>query len=63
VRDIWVPVIGLASPIISFFISTYSEELFNGYKFGFELLILNGLITMLGLWLVSKKDDVKIQKL
>ena len=63
VRDKWVPIIGIASPIISFIISTYSEELFNGYKFGFELLILNGLITMLGLWLASKKYVVKNQKL
>lgn len=63
VRDWWVPIIGIASPIICFFISTYSEELFNGYKFGFELLILNGIITMLGLFLFSKKYVVKKQKL
>lgn len=54
VRDKWVPVIGFAAPVISFVISSYSEELFNGYKFGFELLIMNGLITLLGLFLVSQ---------
>jgi len=54
VKDRWVPVIGIISPVICFFISTYSEQLLNGYTFGFELLILNGLITILGLWLISK---------
>jgi len=61
VRDRWVPVMGIASPVSCFFISTYSEELFNGYRFGFELLILNGLITLLGLMLISKKYAEKDQ--
>ena len=54
VRDRWVPVIAIASPIISFIISRYSESWFNGYQFGFELLILNGLLTFLGLLLIKK---------
>ncbi len=63
VIDKLVPLVGIASPVICFFISKYSEELFNGYRFGFELLILNGLITILGLWVISKKNVVKNQKL
>jgi len=59
VIDKLVPLVGIASPVICFFISKYSEELFNGYRFGFELLILNGLITILGLWVISKKDVEK----
>ncbi len=59
VKDVWIPVIGLAAPVLCYFISSYSEVLFNGYKFGFELLILNGLLTMLGLLIVSKKYVVK----
>jgi len=59
VKDKWVPLVGISAPIICYFISKYSELLFNGYKFGFELLILNGLITMLGLLIISKKYDVK----
>jgi hypothetical protein len=31
--------------------------LFNGYKFGFELLLLNGLLTFTGLLLFSSKGD------
>ncbi|MCD6354072.1 MAG: sodium:solute symporter [Prolixibacteraceae bacterium] len=61
VKDYWVPVVGIASPVITFLISSYSEVLFNGYKFGFELLILNGLITLTGLLLISKKNVAKNQ--
>jgi Na+/proline symporter len=50
VRDRWVPFIALISPIICYFLSEYSENLFNGYKFGFELLIVNGMITFAGLF-------------
>ena len=53
VRDRWVPVICFLSPILTYVISTYSEQLLGGYRFGFELLILNGLITFLGLFLAS----------
>ncbi len=60
VVDKWVPLIGVSSPIICYFISKYSEIIFNGYKFGFELLILNGLITILGLLLISKKNAAKV---
>jgi hypothetical protein len=56
VTDKFVPYIGVAAPLLCYFISRYSEILFNGYKFGFELLILNGLITVLGLLLISKKS-------
>ena len=59
VNDKWVPIVGIMSPIICFFLSKYSSQIFYGYQFGFELLILNGIITMLGLLLISKKYVVK----
>ena len=59
VKDKWVPYIGIFAPVLCYFISSYSEVLFNGYQFGFELLILNGAITMLGLLLISEKSAVK----
>jgi SSS family transporter len=58
VKDKWVPYIGIFAPVLCYFISSYSEVLFNGYQFGFELLILNGAITMLGLLLISEKNVV-----
>ncbi len=56
VKDRYVPLIGLLSPVISYLININSENWLGGYKFGFELLILNGLITFTGLLLVTKKE-------
>jgi solute:Na+ symporter, SSS family len=59
VRDRWVPIIAILSPIISFIISRYSEVLFYGYRFGFELLIMNGILTITGLWIISERHGKK----
>jgi len=55
VNDRLTPLIAVMSPLICYILSTYSEELLNGYKFGFELLVLNGLLTFTGLWIFSRK--------
>ncbi len=55
IHDKYVWIIALISPIICIFIDIYSELLFFGYKFGYELLILNGLLTFIGLLLIRKK--------
>jgi Na+/proline symporter len=55
VNDRVTPFIAIISPLTCFFLSKYSEVLFNGYKFGFELLLLNGLLTFTGLYLFSRK--------
>jgi len=55
VRDKWVPLVAIAAPVISYFIATYSKELFGGYEFGFELLIVNGLLVISGLFLLSER--------
>ncbi len=55
VKDNYVPFITVLSPILTFFINRYSTELLWGYNFGFELLLVNGLITYLGLWMIVKK--------
>lgn len=51
-----VPYIAIASPVLSYILNTYSVQLFNGYKFGFEILIINGLITFMALLLCSKNS-------
>lgn len=58
VRDGWVPLICCASPLICFVIQTNSVRWLNGYKMGFELLMLNGLLTFIGLWLIRKPTAV-----
>jgi Na+/proline symporter len=54
VHDRLVPFICLLSPAICFFISKYSTSLFGDYVFDNELIIVNGLLTFLGLILISK---------
>ncbi|MBX2964647.1 MAG: sodium:solute symporter [Cyclobacteriaceae bacterium] len=57
VRDKIVPVICLLSPVISYILSSHSKEWFNGYVFSFEILVVNGIITFIGLWLISGKSE------
>ena len=58
VRDRWVPYIAVASPLICFGIDTATTAL-CGYHFGYELLMLNGLLTFAGMWAVSRKGDAQ----
>jgi SSS family transporter len=59
VIDKYVPFLAVLSPVLTYLISMNSEALLWGYKFGFEVLILNGLIMFAGLLLITKKG-VKI---
>lgn len=56
VNDKAVPYIAIASPIISYLLKLYSKQLLFGYQFGFEILIVNGLLTFVALLAFSKKD-------
>ncbi len=53
VRDKFVPVIAIISPLLCLLLNNFSREILWGYKFGFELLIVNGLITFIGLIILS----------
>jgi Na+/proline symporter len=57
VNDRLTPAIAVLSPLACYFLSKYSQVLFNGYKFGFELLLLNGLLTFTGLLIFSSKEE------
>lgn len=57
VKDKWVPLVAVISPILSYFLSTHSQTFLWGYKIGFEILIINGFITFLGLVLLRKKQS------
>lgn len=54
VNDKFVPYICLISPLLTFIISKNSSLLFGNYVFDNELIILNGLITFIGLLVISK---------
>lgn len=49
-----LPVVCLLSPVISYIINCNSEQWLWGYRFGFEILLLNGLICFVGLGLIKK---------
>lgn len=55
-KDKYVWIIAIIAPIVSYFINSYSVDLLNGYQIGFEILIVNGLLTFLGLILIRRKQ-------
>lgn len=64
VRDRWVPFICVLVPLLCYYLATNSKAWFGGYEFGFELLIVNGLLTYGGLYLISyPKETVDTQQL
>lgn len=60
VTDRLVPIVCILAPVLTYIINENSADWFGGYKMGFERLMLNGLLTFAGLWLLSlrKKSTV-----
>ena len=59
VKDKWVPILAMTSPFVTFYINLNSKSWFN-YVFSFELLILNGFITFIGLYFLRTKIQKKM---
>jgi len=55
VRDEAVPVVCILSPIICYILDKFQTQIFGSFEIGLELLIINGLLTFIGLMLISKK--------
>ncbi|HAV03076.1 MAG TPA: sodium:solute symporter, partial [Chryseobacterium sp.] len=55
VQDRLVPYVCVAAPVVSYLIDKYQENIFGDFKIGLELLIINGLLTFAGLWLIRRK--------
>jgi hypothetical protein len=53
------PYIVILAPLICFFIDKYSTVLFDGYVFAEELIIVNGLLTFIGLWIMSRRKTTE----
>ncbi|GAB1449199.1 sodium:solute symporter [Bacteroidota bacterium] len=56
VRDKFVPVLSIIPPLVSLLLYLNSEAWFGGYKFSYELLLINGLIMFFLLWLFSNRN-------
>jgi hypothetical protein len=59
VNDKLVPFICIAAPVICFFIDKFQKQLFGSFEVGLELLIINGLLTFIGLFLISHKPKTQ----
>ncbi len=57
VKDKLVPYICITAPILSFLIDKYQSLVFGDFQIGLELLIINGLLTFVGLWFISSKNN------
>jgi len=63
IKDKYVWIIAIIAPVVSYVLNANSELLFNGYKIGFEILIINGILTFLGLLFILQKKKLKLFKL
>ena len=55
VKDRWVPGVALAAPALCWLVDANQQALFGAWQVGLELLVLNGLLTFAGLWLLSSR--------
>ena len=57
VNDRLVPFICIASPIICYILDKFQKDLLGSFEIGLDLLVINGLLTFLGLWMISRKGN------
>jgi Na+/proline symporter len=56
VNDKLVPLICIVAPLVCFLLDKFQKELFGNVQIGSELLLVNGLLTFIGLLIISKKS-------
>lgn len=56
VRDQWVPLVCILSPVLTLILDLNSQDWFGGYQFSHERLIFNALFTIIGLCCLIKKE-------
>jgi Na+/proline symporter len=57
--DTLTPFVAVLSPVVCYLFNKYSVQLFGGYKFGFEIILLNGFLTFSLLALFALKYKTK----
>lgn len=50
-----VPLVCLLAPILTYFLNLKAPVWFNGFEFGYEIIVINGLLTYLGLAILSTR--------
>ena len=59
--DRFIPWVAILSPILSYVLNE-ALQYYLDFQFGFELLIINGMFTFLGLWLLSLNGNERSDK-
>jgi Na+/proline symporter len=54
IKDSLVPIVAISAPVLTYLASQYSSTIIPGYNMGFEVLILNGMLTFIGLMIIRK---------
>jgi Na+/proline symporter len=62
IQDNLAPLVCIAAPVLCVILNANSTDWFGGYKFGIEILLLNGGLTFAGLWLISKRGELVVGK-
>jgi Na+/proline symporter len=57
VKDTLVPYVCILPPFLTYFIQMNSVEWLAGYKFAFEHILINAGLTVLGLFIIQKKES------
>jgi Na+/proline symporter len=55
-NDRLVPLVTIGAPILCALLELYQDKLFGSYRFGLELLIVNGILVFAGLFAISQRD-------
>ncbi len=57
INDRWVILVCILAPIFSYILNNNSDVLLGGFKFGSTIIALNGILTLIGLFLISQKTE------
>lgn len=60
-KDKWVIIVCLLSPLITYVFDANSTIWFDGFQFGNTVIALNGILTMIGLWVISHESEYKVK--
>jgi Na+/proline symporter len=56
IRDRWIPLVAVLAPLITWVLDINSAAWFGGYHFSHERLILNALLTFVGMLMLKKRE-------
>lgn len=54
IKGKWIPIVVVVAPLLTFGLASIPSESMGGYHFGYELLLVNGIFTFMGLFFIKK---------